>query len=121
MEEYKTLNGYDGVGSCVRERRLFRTRIRDIMNAGKGRHIFSHWHNNVYAVYSYGVHYPMYVYDKEAQVWLGNEEKSTKTTEKHKGLAKPPNVQQYVSTEKLKDIIGHGGVAAYYKELILAP
>jgi hypothetical protein len=57
-----------------------------------------------YTVYSYGLHYPMYVYDYEACQWYGNADKSTPTTERHKNLVRPYSVAQWVDTETLRHI-----------------
>jgi hypothetical protein len=57
-----------------------------------------------YTVYSYGLHYPMYVYDYEACQWYGNADKSTRTTERHKNLVKPYSVAQWVDTETIRHI-----------------
>ena len=57
-----------------------------------------------YIVYSYGYHYPMYVYDYEACQWYGNADKSTPTTQRHKRKFEPYSVAQWVDTETLKQI-----------------
>ena len=61
-----------------------------------------------YAVYSYGFHYPMYVYDYEACQWYGNADKSSPTTERHKNLVEPYSVAQWVDTDTLKRISFEG-------------
>lgn len=61
-----------------------------------------------YTVYSYGLHYPMYVYDYEACQWYGNETKSTPTTQRHKSRFKPYSVAQWVDTESLQHIATRG-------------
>lgn len=61
-----------------------------------------------YTVFSYGLHYPMYVYDYEACQWFGNKDKSTPTTEKHKRKFKPYSVAHWVDTKTLKAIAARG-------------
>lgn len=61
-----------------------------------------------YVVYSYGVHYPLYVYDYEACQWYGNADKSTATTERHKAKFKPYSVAQWVDSETLQHIAVSG-------------
>jgi hypothetical protein len=62
-----------------------------------------------YVVYSYGEHYPMYVCDFEAEVWLGNNEKSSRTTERHKKHAKPLIIiHQWFNTSQLQFIMYYG-------------
>jgi hypothetical protein len=63
----------------------------------------------VYAVYSYGYHFPMYVYDFETGLWLGNSDKYSRTTSKHQTMSCPSQgIHQWFSTEKLKIIIDIG-------------
>jgi hypothetical protein len=62
-----------------------------------------------YTVYSYGGHYPMYVYDYEACQWYGNADKSTATTERHKNLVRPYSVAQWVDNNTLQRI-AYGGI-----------
>lgn len=61
-----------------------------------------------YTVYSYGTHYPMYVYDYEACQWYGNADKSTPTTNRHMKRFQPYSVAQWVEGETLSDIAIHG-------------
>jgi len=61
-----------------------------------------------YAVYSYGLHYPMYVYDYEACQWYGNGSKSTQTTMRHMKLFEPYSVAQWVDADTLMSIALHG-------------
>lgn len=65
-----------------------------------------------YTVYSYGLHYPMYVYDYEACQWYGNADKSTQTTQRHKTRFEPYSVSQWVNTDTLKRISIFGIVNA---------
>lgn len=41
-----------------------------------------------YVVYSYGLHFPMYIYDNATQRWYGNESKYSVTTTRHQMLAR---------------------------------
>lgn len=70
-----------------------------------------------YTVYSYGVHYPMYVYDYEACQWYGNKDKSTPTTQRHKTRFEPYSVAQWVDTETLSNIAIHGIVETSAKRM----
>jgi len=63
----------------------------------------------VYAVYSYGYHFPMYVYDFETGLWLGNSDKYSRTTSKHQTMSRPSQgIHQWFTTDELKTIIVHG-------------
>ena len=61
-----------------------------------------------YTVYSYGQHYPMYVYDYEACQWYGNKDKSTPTTNRHMKRFEPYSVAQWVDAETLDSIAMRG-------------
>lgn len=70
-----------------------------------------------YTVYSYGLHYPMYVYDYEACQWYGNKDKSTQTTERHKKRFEPYSVAHWVDTQTLKRISIYGIVETSAKRM----
>lgn len=71
-----------------------------------------------YVVYSYGYHFPMYVFDFESGVWLGNLDKSTPTTMRHLTKARPSQgIYQWFSTDKLKTIIVQGYTQAITQRL----
>lgn len=86
----------------------------------KGNSVFGHWEGNLYVVYSYGTHFPMYVYDAGASVfdergsvvskgvWLGNTDRYSVTTSKHQGKTRPNTVHKWLDTESLKDVIHEG-------------
>jgi len=55
-------------------------------------HIFSRLEDDYYVVYSYGYHYPMFVYHKLTDTWYENTTKYSHTTTCHKNSARPDNV-----------------------------
>lgn len=57
-----------------------------------------------YTIYSYGLHYPLYVYDYEACQWYGNKDGSSQTTNRHRAKFKPHSVAQWVDTATLDRI-----------------
>ena len=69
----------------------------------------------VYVVYSYGKHFPMWVYDYGADQWYGNQDKYSRTTTKHQSITKPQNIHQWLDTATLKRVINLGisGVVAH--------
>ena len=68
--------------------------------------IFAEIVNDVYIVYSYGYHFPMYVnFDG---VWYENADKYSVTTSKHKNQARPLAADTVITnTETLKNIINN--------------
>ena len=79
----------------------------------EGNSVFSTSNNDLYAVYSYGYHFPMYVYDFAIGEWVGNEDKYSVTTSKHQGKCRPNIVRYWLSTEAIKDLIELGGFVQY--------
>jgi len=64
-----------------------------------------------YAVFSYGYHFPMYVYDEQAGVWIGNKDKYSRTTTTHQNKARPNQpIDQWYDTHTCK-LIYHNGLA----------
>ena len=45
--------------------------------------VFSKKRQDLYVVYSYGEHFPMYVYDHGVELWFGNADKYSPTTSKN--------------------------------------
>lgn len=62
----------------------------------------------VYVIYSYGHHFPMYVYDEESGQWLGNKAKYSRTTSTHQSKYRPSEVAEWFDTAELKAIVDCG-------------
>lgn len=64
--------------------------------AFEGYSMWSTWHiestDKHYVVYSYGHHFPMYIYDDGTAQWFGNKDKFSRTTSKHQSQARPRDV-----------------------------
>lgn len=61
-----------------------------------------------FTVYSYGSHFPMYVYDYDTERWYGNSSKYSLTTSKHQTIMRPPIVEQWFPTHELTQIATRG-------------
>jgi hypothetical protein len=59
--------------------------------------------DNHYIVYSYGWHFPMYIYCRQADLWYGNSDKYSVSTTKHQIQADPPGIDSWLSTNEMKD------------------
>ena len=72
--------------------------------------------NEVYTVYSYGDHYPMFIYANG--MWFENEDKYSRSTSKHHGQAHPHVPTILLSTRWMQRLANNGyqGIA---KERIL--
>ena len=63
---------------------------------------------NTYIVYSYGSHFPMYVFDYTAEQWYGNSEKYSRTTTRHQSICRPPQVFEWYDTKIMQQIASRG-------------
>lgn len=64
-----------------------------------------------YVVYSYGEHFPMYIYDSKTCEWYGNKDKYSRTTSCHQTKARPrAGVDDWFDTETMKRIVEFGMV-----------
>lgn len=83
----------------------------------KGNNVYAVWRDNLYIVYSYGLHFPMYVWDSKAGVWLANEDKYSVSTSKHQSKCRPSGDLIEFSTSALKGVIMMGGYMDYKPNL----
>ena len=68
----------------------------------------------LYVVYSYGYHFPMYIYDRQAGIWVGNEDRYSMSTSKHQSQCRPSEpVECWLNTHEIKDYIGCGSLMKY--------
>ena len=83
----------------------------------KGSNTFAEKHtDNLYVVYSYGYHFPMYVYDYSIREWYENSDKYSSTTSKHQSQCRPRfEIAREFSTAELKKLISCGGIAEWVK------
>lgn len=51
------------------------------------------WAQGIYVVFSYGTHWPLFVYDSKRNKWYSNSSKYGVTTSKHYGQAHPRGVE----------------------------
>lgn len=65
----------------------------------------------LYVVYSYGSHFPMYIYDTKEQKWLGNSDKYSRSTTRQQSHARPSGqIDVWYNTDAMKDVIYYGGL-----------
>lgn len=66
-----------------------------------------------YAVYSYGSHFPMYVYDAVAGQWFGNADTYSRTTSRHQSHARPSTDDiMWLNTDQMRHLAKYGYVNA---------
>ena len=69
----------------------------------KGSNTFATFINGKYAVFSYGLHFPLFV--KTLEGWLENSDRYSVTTSKHKNQLHPQTETKKLTTEELKNLI----------------
>ena len=69
---------------------------------------------NLYVVYSYGSHFPIYIYDKEQGKWIGNKDKYSRSTTRHQSLLRPSKgVEVWLNTDEIKNVVIHQGIVGH--------
>lgn len=118
----KTLHSYDKVRQHICERIAFQTRERRSRDDGSlVRTIIAEWRDNVYVVYSYGTHYPLFVFDASANCWFANNEKSSRTTNHHRYRFAPPKINMSFNTETLRTLMKCNGYVQWVAHTVGAP
>ena len=77
--------------------------------------VYARWFSTPhrYVVFSYGNHFPMYVWDDETSCWYGNKDKYSTTTSRHQGQCHPGSSNiVWMDTHDLRNVAEHGYVAA---------
>ena len=73
-----------------------------------GNNTYARWeqgtHDKYYVVYSYGSHFPMYVYDVHLG-WFENSDKYSVTTSKQQSQLRPSSDAVSKTTQELKDLV----------------
>ena len=74
--------------------------------------IFAEWvpteEEEIYVVFSYGFHFPIYAFIPSVNRWLANVDRYSVTTSKHKGQAHPHESCTEVSRDFLRDVMDIG-------------
>lgn len=76
--------------------------------------LYAEWASpSLYVVYSFGQHFPLFVFDKTVSTWYENSDKYSMTTSRHKSQSRPYAIRPIISdTEKLRLLIAKGSTAA---------
>lgn len=70
----------------------------------KGNNTFGESRNGVYAVFSYGHHWPLFVYVDGT--WYENEGRYSRTTSKHHGQLHPHEETEKVTPDEIRTLAG---------------
>jgi hypothetical protein len=78
--------------------------------------------DDMYVAYSWGTHFPMYVYDYASRSWFGNDDKYSRSTSKHQTYARPDVADiSWVDTDYLTDMVRSGSYAAHCARRCITP
>lgn len=79
----------------------------------QGSNLWGEWNaeGSRYIVYSYGHHFPLYVWDDQVGKWFGNESKISVSTSRHRSQAMPRNAPiEWKDQETLLELAALGVV-----------
>lgn len=103
------INGVTAFETTVSECRHYVERRVPFHTSNK--QLFGYWcDSGVYACFSYGQHWPLFIYEPTTHQWFGNEDKYGTTTSKHYSKAYPftaPHVRK-LSCEGMKLLVKDG-------------
>ena len=74
--------------------------------------------SEMFVVYSYGPHFPMYAYDKALGVWVGNKDRFSNTTSRHQSHAHPGTVNHWLSTDSMRELTNIGSLTNYLTKIL---
>lgn len=75
-----------------------------------GSNLFARYVGELYVVYSYGTHWPLWVYDTQINRWLENTSKYSQTTSVHKTRTNPYPVDPIcLPKNDISSVVLHGG------------
>lgn len=79
-----------------------------------GSNTFAEWQSWLYVVYSYGHHWPMFVYDSQVDLWFENTSKYSRTTSKQHGQLRPFGLEYTpMSRDEICALVDAGGFKNY--------
>lgn len=68
--------------------RIARVFVRELVPF-TGNNLYAENRRQLYVVFSYGEHWPLWVYDRTKDRWYENSDKYSSTTSKHKSQTRP--------------------------------
>ena len=76
---------------------------------------FDMYGEDLYVVYSYGYHFPMYIYDRQAGIWIGSSDRHSSSTSKHQSQCRPSEeIHCWLDTaDEMKEYIRCGSLMTY--------
>lgn len=74
----------------------------------RGSNLFSERRGGNYVVYSYGPHWPLFVYNAESGIWYENMDKRSGTTSRHRSQAHPQCETVLMGHEEIVEFVAMG-------------
>ena len=76
---------------------------------------FDMYGEDLYVVYSYGYHFPMYIYDRQAGIWIGSNDRHSVSTTRHQSHCRPSaEIHCWLDTaEEMNEYIRCGSLMKY--------
>ncbi len=77
--------------------------------------MWGEWSNGRYMVFSYGTHWPLFIYEQVTDTWYANRDKYSPTTGRHYSQANPSTYNPQIklvplSTHDMKAVVRGGSV-----------
>ena len=82
----------------------------------RGNNTFGTYIDGHYVVYSYGAHWPMFVYDNDR--WFANSDRHGRTTSKHRGQLHPLTDCTPLPIAEMCDLAVYGFLGALTRRLV---
>jgi hypothetical protein len=71
--------------------------------------LYGEWASpHLYVVYSYGPHWPLFIWSEDTRHWYANADKASRTTSKHYGMAHPLQGTRQRPCAWMKDAVAKG-------------
>jgi hypothetical protein len=75
-----------------------------------GSNLAAVWVSQRYIVYSYGPHWPLFIYEQVTDTWYANSDKFSRSTSRHYSQAHPLVEMVMLSVEDMKAVVRGGSV-----------
>lgn len=87
----------------------------------RGSHLFACNEGDLYVVYSYGNHWPLYAYDRAGSQWYGNRNKYSSSTSRHATRTRPSSKDiRWLNVDEMLEIIRAGGAGRWVMQRMTA-
>ena len=84
-----------------------------------GSNTFGEQADNLYVVYSYGHHFPMYIYDRQAGEWIGNKGRDSVSTTRQQSHCRPSDLASvadgglWLDNDQMQRYVSCGSMMSY--------